>query len=70
MEPLKNTQSPKFFDHKSYIWDEYLAHDTYDEYWKARNIRTHLKNITIPTLVVGGWFDGEDLFVLYILMKL
>ncbi len=60
--PLSNTQNKKYFDHKSYIWNEYLAHDTYDNYWQARNIRTHLKNITIPTLVVGGWFDAEDLF--------
>ena len=60
--PVKNTQSEKYFNHKSYIWDEYVQHDTYDDYWKARNIRTHLKNITIPTLVVGGWFDAEDLF--------
>ena len=60
--PLKNTQSEKYFNHRSYIWDEYLAHDTYDEYWRARNIRQHLKNINTPTLVVGGWFDAEDLF--------
>lgn len=60
--PVKNSQSPKYFNNKSYIWNEYLQHDTYDDYWKARNIRTHLKNITIPTLVVGGWFDAEDLF--------
>ncbi|MCP9751121.1 CocE/NonD family hydrolase [Ferruginibacter sp. HRS2-29] len=60
--PVSNSQSAKYFNHKSYIWDEYLQHDTYDEYWKARNIRTHLKDITIPTLVVGGWFDAEDLF--------
>ena len=62
LEPLKVTNSEKYFNHRSYIWDEYLAHDTYDSYWKARNIRQHLKNITIPTLVVGGWFDAEDLF--------
>ena len=60
--PVSNTQSAKYFNHKSYIWDEYLQHDTYDDYWKARNIRQHLKNISIPTLVVGGWFDAEDLF--------
>jgi uncharacterized protein len=60
--PVKNTQSKKYYNHKSYIWDEYLQHDTYDDYWKARNIRQHLKNINIPTLVVGGWFDAEDLF--------
>lgn len=52
--PLSNTQTKSLFDHKSYIWDEYLAHDTYDDYWQARNIRPFLKNITIPTLVVGG----------------
>ena len=60
--PLKNTNGPSYFNHKSVIWDEYLQHDTYDEYWKARNIRPHLKNVRIPTLVVGGWFDAEDLF--------
>ncbi len=60
--PVKNTQSEKYFNHQSYIWNEYLLHDTYDDYWKARNIRPHLKNISIPTLIVGGWFDAEDLF--------
>ncbi|MEO7802412.1 MAG: CocE/NonD family hydrolase [Ginsengibacter sp.] len=60
--PLKNTQSSQYFNNKSYIWNEYLEHDTYDAYWKARNIRQHLKNINIPVMVVGGWFDAEDLF--------
>ncbi len=60
--PVKNTQSEKFYNNKITIWNEYLQHDTYDDYWKARNIRTHLKNISVPTLVVGGWFDAEDLF--------
>ena len=62
MGPVKNTQSEKYFNHHSYIWNEYLAHDTYDDYWQKRNIRPYLKNIKIPTLVVGGWFDAEDLF--------
>ncbi|MDB5203828.1 MAG: CocE/NonD family hydrolase [Ferruginibacter sp.] len=62
MGPLSNTQAAKYYNKQSYIWDEYLQHDTYDAYWKARNIRTHLNNIKIPTLVVGGWFDAEDLF--------
>lgn len=62
MGPIKNTQSEKYFNHQFYIWNEYLEHDTYDDYWQKRNIRQHLKNITIPSLVVGGWFDAEDLF--------
>ncbi|MEO8769326.1 MAG: CocE/NonD family hydrolase [Ferruginibacter sp.] len=60
--PIKNTQSEKYFNNKITIWNEYLQHDTYDSYWKARNIRTALNNISIPTLLVGGWFDAEDLF--------
>jgi putative CocE/NonD family hydrolase len=60
--PVKNTQSAKYFNHRSYIWNEYLQHDTYDTYWQKRNIRQHLKNISVPVMVVGGWFDAEDLF--------
>ncbi len=60
--PLKNSQSAKYFNHESYIWNEYLEHDTYDSYWQKRNIRPHLKNIKAAVMVVGGWFDAEDLF--------
>lgn len=62
MGSVKNTNSKSYFDNRSRIWNEYITHDTYDDYWKARNIRQHLKNINIPVLVVGGWFDAEDLF--------
>ena len=60
--PLKNTQSAQYFNNRSYIWNEYLRHDTYDAYWKARNIRPFLKNIKPAVMVVGGWFDAEDLY--------
>jgi putative CocE/NonD family hydrolase len=59
---LKNTNNPQYFNNRGKIWNEYLGHSTYDEYWKARNIRTHLKNIRPAVLVVGGWFDAEDMF--------
>ncbi|MCU0355459.1 MAG: CocE/NonD family hydrolase, partial [Cytophagales bacterium] len=51
-----------YFKGRGRIWNEYVRNDTYNDYWKARNIRTHLKNIKPATLVVGGWFDAEDLF--------
>lgn len=51
-----------YFHGKAKIWNEYLEHSTKDDYWQARNIRTHLKNIKPATLVVGGWFDAEDMF--------
>jgi hypothetical protein len=60
--PLKNANSAKYFNNKGKIWNEYLQHETYDDYWKSRNIRPALKNIKPATLVVGGWFDAEDLF--------
>jgi len=60
--PLKNTNKPEYFGNKGRIWNEYLQHPTYDAYWQARNIRPHLKNIRPAVLVVGGWFDAEDMF--------
>jgi uncharacterized protein len=44
------------------FWTEAVEHDTYDAYWQARDIRPHLRNIVPAMLVVGGWYDAEDLF--------
>jgi hypothetical protein len=60
--PLKNSNKPEYFNNQGKIWNEYLGHSTYDAYWQARNIRTHLKKIRPAVLVVGGWFDAEDMF--------
>lgn len=60
--PLKNTNKPEYFNNQGKIWNEYLAASTYDDYWQARNIRPHLTNIRPAVLVVGGWFDAEDMF--------
>jgi putative CocE/NonD family hydrolase len=43
------------------LWEDQLRHDTYDDYWKARNLAPHMKNIHCAVLTVGGWFDAEDL---------
>lgn len=58
---LKNFNE-RYFHGQSKIWNEYLQHNTKDGYWQARDIRKHLKNVKPATLVVGGWFDAEDLF--------
>jgi putative CocE/NonD family hydrolase len=62
MGPLKNSNGPLYYNNKGKIYSEILQNDTYNNYWKSRNIRTHLKNIKPAVLVVGGWFDAEDLF--------
>jgi putative CocE/NonD family hydrolase len=51
----------KLLDGHSHLFDDQMHHDTYDEYWKVRNLAPHLKNIHCAVLTVGGWFDAEDL---------
>lgn len=50
-----------FFKENGNLWRDQVAHTTYDDYWKARNIAPHMKNIKCAVLTVGGWFDAEDL---------
>jgi uncharacterized protein len=61
LEPLKNVNK-KYMGDSIKFWNELMGHGTYDAFWKARNIRTHLYNIKPATLVVGGLFDAEDCF--------
>src|SRR6218665_889964 len=60
--PLKNANTEKYFYDSNSVWRQVIKHDTYDEFWQSRNIRTHLKNIKPAVLVVGGWFDAEDMY--------
>ena len=57
--PLKNVQL-KYFGDSIKFWNDLMKHGSYDDFWKARNIRTHLKDIKPVTMVVGGFFDAED----------
>ena len=43
------------------LWLDQVRHDTYDDYWKVRNLAVHTRNIHCAVLTVGGWFDAEDL---------
>jgi putative CocE/NonD family hydrolase len=44
------------------FWNEMMAHGNYDDFWKSRNIRQHIKDIKPAVLTVGGWYDAENLF--------
>lgn len=61
MGPLANADK-KFLKGQVAFWNELLEHPNYDEFWKARNLRPHLKNIKPAVMTVGGWFDAENLF--------
>jgi hypothetical protein len=61
MGALKNAKS-KYFGDSIAFWDSIAAHPNYDQFWQARNILPHLKNINCAVLTVGGWYDAEDLY--------
>lgn len=54
--------APKYFGDSIKFWNDAFAHPDYDEFWKARDPRQHLKNVTPAVMTVGGWFDAEDLY--------
>jgi putative CocE/NonD family hydrolase len=59
--PMPNANA-RHFKGEIAFWNDLMAHETYDAFWQARNLRPHLKNIAPAVLTVGGWFDAEDLF--------
>ncbi|WP_165226259.1 CocE/NonD family hydrolase [Aquisphaera insulae] len=59
--PLSNANARYFKDDVPF-WNELLAHAKFDDFWAARNLRPHLRNIKPAVLTVGGWFDAENLY--------
>jgi len=57
-----NNISPKYYGDSVKFWNDAFAHPDYDDFWKARDPRQYLKNITPAVMTVGGWFDAEDLY--------
>ncbi len=43
-------------------WEAFIAHPSYDSFWRARGVEHHLTAVTVPTLTVGGYYDQEDMF--------
>lgn len=74
--PLKNLNS--FFEYETvdtptmrpegvtddYFWNEIKEHPNYDELWQSRGLIQHLNKSKshVATMIVGGWFDAEDLY--------
>ncbi|HEU4796634.1 MAG TPA: CocE/NonD family hydrolase, partial [Pyrinomonadaceae bacterium] len=59
--PLPNANT-KYLKNEIAFWNDLMNHPNYDDYWQSRNIRPHLRNIKPAVMVVGGWFDAENLF--------
>ncbi|HLR32386.1 MAG TPA: CocE/NonD family hydrolase [Fodinibius sp.] len=60
LEPL--SKASKYYKEDNFFWQELVNNPNYNEFWQSRNILPHLRNINHSVLVVGGWFDAEDLY--------
>ncbi len=58
--PLSNLD--KYFKGENIFWNQIKEHPDYDGFWKKRGIIQHLENVKPAVMVVGGWFDAEDLY--------
>jgi len=57
--PTKNLE--QLFKEPNPYFSDLLTHTTYDDYWKMRDLSRHMTGVHAAVLVVGGWFDAEDL---------
>ena len=57
--PLKNVNQ---YYSEDFFWKQITEHPNYDDFWQKRNILPHLTGIDHGVLIVGGWFDAEDLY--------
>src|SRR5262249_58310265 len=53
--------NPKYFKGEIKLWNEWMEHGDYDEYWRPQRVSKHLKKVTPAVMTVGGWFDAEDI---------
>ena len=61
MGPLPNADL-KHLKGRVAFWNEMMAHPNYDDFWQARNVLPHLRSVRPAVMVVGGWFDAENLY--------
>jgi len=59
--PLSNANA-KYFHDKIPSWNDFIAHPSYDEFWKHHAVAYGLKEPTVPNLNVAGWWDQEDFY--------
>ena len=52
----------KYFHQKLPTWNEFVAHSSYDDFWKRHAVAYGLKEATVPNLNVAGWWDQEDFY--------
>jgi putative CocE/NonD family hydrolase len=59
--PLSNADK-RYFHGKMPTWNDFVAHPSYDDYWKRQSFDTHLVQAKVPIMNVAGWWDQEDFY--------
>jgi putative CocE/NonD family hydrolase len=58
--PLANAEE-RIFKHANEYWTDMVTNSTYNNFWSSRALSPHMKKLTAAVLLVGGWYDAEDL---------
>lgn len=61
MGPTANSES-QYYKRRNPYYYENFEHPDFDEHWQKRNLLPHLTGIKHAVMVVGGWYDEQDLF--------
>jgi uncharacterized protein len=59
--PLSNANA-KYFHGEIPSWNDFVAHPSYDDFWKHHAVAYGLQEPTVPNLNVAGWWDQEDFY--------
>ncbi|AWX44479.1 Cocaine esterase [Flagellimonas maritima] len=59
---LRNINDKETLNNKNQYWNDFISHLDYDEFWEDRTLTNFLKNTTVPTLNVVGWWDDQDFY--------
>lgn len=61
--PLSNINK-KIFHGEAPSWNAFEEHPNLDDFWRYEmcGVLPHIRNTTVPTLNVAGWFDAEDFY--------
>ena len=43
---------------KNRLWQEYVTHSSYDDYWREISVREKFDRIRIPVFMHAGWYDN------------
>jgi uncharacterized protein len=52
----------EFYKDQVQFWKDVVAHPNYDEFWKSRCNLPFFTKVQPAVLLVGGWYDSEDLY--------